>query len=60
MFEDGARLDDIMNVLKPPTLDDDDKKNQRIPDTAIRYEVRRTVGDDSVKFEFARTSEGLR
>ena len=60
MFEDGAKLDDIMNVLKPPTLDDDDKKNQRIPDSAIRYEVRKSVGEDSVKFTFAGNSEVLR
>lgn len=60
MFEDGAKLDDIMNVLKPPTLDDDDKKNQRIPDTAIRYDSKRTLGDDSVKFTFAGNSEVLR
>ena len=26
MFEDGAKLDDIINVFKSPTLDDDDKK----------------------------------
>ena len=27
MFEDGAKLDDIMNVLKPPTLDKDDGRS---------------------------------
>ena len=27
MFDEGAKLDDIINVLRPPTLDkDDDKK----------------------------------
>lgn len=61
MFEDGVRLDDIINVLKPPTLDeDDDKKKQPIPDAAIRYEIKKSVGVDSVKFEFARNSEALR
>ncbi len=63
MFEDGAKLDDIMNVLKPPTLDkDDDKKDRRNFDAAIRYNSNRSLGDDTVKFEFAgqKTSEVLR
>ena len=53
MFEDGARLDDIMNVLKPPTLDDDedDKKKGRISDTAIRYITKKDIGDN-VQLEF--------
>ena len=55
MFEDGAKLDDIMNVLKPPTLDDEDKKNGRIPDAAIRYNIsKKSFGDDTVHFEFTR------
>lgn len=54
MFEDGARIDDIMNVLKRPTLDDEeDKKDRRISDVAIRYESKRTFGDDNIKIEFA-------
>ncbi len=63
MFEDGAKLDDIMNVLKPPTLDkDDDKKDRRNFDAAIRYNSNRSLGDDTVKFEFAgqKTSEVLK
>jgi len=64
MFEDGAKLDDIINVLKPPTLDkDDDKKNRPVPDAAIRYEVtKKSFGDDTVHFEFTRqgNSEVLR
>ena len=52
MFEDGARLDDIMNVLKPPTLDDeDDKKKGRISDTAIRYITKKDIGDN-IQLEF--------
>ena len=54
MFEDGARIDDIMNVLKRPTLDEEeDKKDRRISDVAIRYESKRTFGDDNIKIEFA-------
>jgi len=63
MFEDGAKLDDIINVLKPPTLDKDDKKNRPVPDAAIRYEVsKKSFGDDTVHFEFTRqgNSEVLR
>ena len=63
MFEDGAKLDDILNVLKPPTLDkDDDKKDRRNFDSAIRYNSSRVLGDDTVKFEFAgqRNSEILK
>ncbi len=62
MFEDGARIDDILNALKKPTLDDDDndKKNYRISDTGIRYDSQRpTVGETNIKFDFARNSEGL-
>ena len=62
MFEYGARLDDIMNVLKTPTVDDDegDKKNTPVTDTAIRYESQRpTVGESNIKFDFVRNSEGL-
>ncbi len=54
MFEDGAKLDDIMNVLKPPTLDkDDDKKDRRNFDAVIRYNSKRSLGDDTINFEFA-------
>ena len=61
MFEDGAKLDDIINVLRPPTLDkDDEKKDRRNFDSAIRYDVKKSLGDDTVKFEFAKSSEVLR
>ena len=64
MFGDGARLDDIMNVLKPPTLDDDeDKKKERITDAGIRYASRKDiVGSDNVQMEFTgiRNSEVLK
>lgn len=57
MFEEGARLDDILNVFKRPTLDDkDDKKNRRIADTVIRYDSTKSLGEDSVKFDFTRNS----
>ena len=62
MFEHGARIDDIMNVLKPPTVeDDDDKKNRRVADTVIRYDSKATPGECSIRFEFARqvNLEGL-
>ena len=59
MFEDGARIDDILNVLKKPTLDDDTKKNERISDASLRYENQRHVGDDNIKFDFAKNSGGL-
>jgi len=58
MFEDGAKIDDILNLLKKPTLDDGKKKNERISDTALRYETQRPVGEN-IKFEFTRSSEGL-
>ncbi len=63
MYGNGARLDDIMNILKPPTLDDDDdKKDRRIPDAAIRYVAKKSLGEDTLHFEFAgqKNSEVLR
>ena len=63
MFGDGAKLDDIINVLRTPTLDkDDDKKDRRNFDSVIRYDSKRSLGDDTIKFEFAgqRTSEVLK
>ena len=59
MFEDGARIDDILNVFKKPTLDKDNKKEQRISDAGIRYESRQPSGEDSIKFDFAKSSGGL-
>ena len=59
MFEDGARIDDILNVLKKPTLNDGDKKIIRVSDTAIRYESQKSVGAENIKFDFAKNSEGL-
>lgn len=58
MFEDGAKIDDILNVFKKPTLDDDKKKNERISDASLRYETQRPVGED-IKFDFAKNSGGL-
>ena len=59
MFEDGLKLDDIMNVLKPPTLDND-KKKQPLSDAAIRYDLKKSLSEDNIKFEFAKNSELLR
>ncbi len=62
MFEYGARIDDIMNVLKPPTVDEDsDKKNCRVSDTGIRYDSKTTPGEYNIRFEFAgqKNLEGL-
>ena len=60
MFEDGARIDDILNVWKKPTLDDnDDKKFQRVSDTAIRYESQKTVGEENLRFDFVKNFGGL-
>ena len=53
MFEDGARIDDILNALRKPTLDDESKKDGRTSDAALRYESKQTPGDDVIKFDFA-------
>lgn len=61
MFEEGVRIDDILNVLKKPTLNDDDNKKEirRVSDTVIRYDSKASVGEDSIRFEFTRSSGGL-
>ena len=59
MFEDGARIDDILNVLKKPTLDKSKKQENQVSDSAIRYESRRPAGEDNIKFDFERNSGGL-
>ena len=54
MFEDGAKLDDILNVLRRPTLDnEDDKKDARLSDDAVRYESNTPPRDTGIKFDFA-------
>ena len=61
MFRNNTRLDDIMNILRPPKVDDDDDdKDRRIPDTAIRYDTKKTIGEDTIRFDFAGHSEGLK
>ncbi|MBE8951640.1 MAG: hypothetical protein SR1Q7_00645 [Quinella sp. 1Q7] len=63
MFEDGAKLDDILNKLRRPTLDnEDDSKNERITDAAIRYESNRAPVNTTVTFDFGgqRTTEVLK
>lgn len=52
MLEDGARIDDILNVLKRPTLKKDDKKDRHDSEAAIRYDFQKS--DDTIKFEFAK------
>ena len=60
MFEDGARIDDILNVLKKPTLDKNkNKQDNQVSDSAIRYESKRNIGEENIKFDFARNSGGL-
>ena len=54
MFEDGAKIDDILNVLRRPTLDkEDDKKDARLSDDAVRYESNMPLRDTGIKFDFA-------
>lgn len=64
MFEDGARLDDILNVLRRPTLDKDtdDKNEVRLSDDTVRYESNMPLRDSWIKFDFAgqRNAEVLR
>lgn len=61
MFEDGARIDDILNVFRRPTLDDkEDKKDRRLSDTVIRYDSTKSFGEDNIRFDFTRNSEVLK
>ena len=60
MFEDGARIDDILNLLKKPTLDKNkNKQDDQVSDSAIRYESQKNIGDSNIRFEFARKPEAL-
>ena len=53
MFEDGARIDDIMNIFKPPTLDGNkDKKEVRTTDAGLRYFSKDEFRDGSVQIQF--------
>lgn len=59
MFEDGAKLDDILNVLRRPTLDkEDNKKDMRLSDDAVRYESNMPLRDTGIKFDFAGQRNG--
>ena len=66
MFEDGARIDDILNVLRRPTLDKEsdkkDARDARLSDDAVRYESNMPLRDTSINFDFAgqRNSEVLK
>ncbi len=53
MFEDGARIDDIMNIFKPPTLDGNkDKKETHTADGGLRYFSKDEFRDGSVQIQF--------
>ncbi len=59
MFEDGARIDDILNVLRRPTLDKNaDKRDARLSDDAVRYESNMPLRDTGIKFDFAGQRNG--
>lgn len=54
MFEDGAKIDDILDVLKQPALTGKgNKTEQRIAEAGSRYDSRQSLSDYNVKFEFA-------
>lgn len=57
MFEDGAKIDDILNVLRRPTLDKEsdkkDARDARLSDDAVRYESNMPLRDTGIKFDFA-------
>ena len=60
MFEDGAKLDDILNFFgKKPTLDEEENKNTRVLDEAFRYDTKQSVGEYNIRFDFAKNSGGL-
>lgn len=53
MFEDGARLDDIINFFKKPTSDGNkDKKEGRVTDAGIRYFSKQDFRDETVQIQF--------
>ena len=55
MFEDGAKLDDIMNIFKPPTLDEDkDKKKERVSEAGLRITTKSDFGSENIQYDFAR------
>ena len=63
MFEDGARIDDIMNIFKPPTLDGNkDKKDNRVTDAGLRYFSKEDFryGNVQIQFMGQNNSEVLR
>jgi hypothetical protein len=63
MFENDARLDDIMNIFKPPTpVKDRDKKDNHVTDAGIRYFSKKDFIDGTVQIEFTgqRNPEVLR
>ena len=49
MFEDGAKIDDILDVLKRPALN---ASKQR--ESELKHDSRPAPSDDVMKFEFVR------
>ncbi len=54
MFEDDAKLDDILNVLSSPKTKADKKGRRAAEGEELRYESKTSPGDDMIKFDFAR------
>ena len=48
MFEDGAKIDDILNVLKRPALN---ARKQR--ESELEHDSRPAPNDEVMKFDFA-------
>lgn len=52
MFEDGARLDDIMKIFKPPPSDEENNKDNRVSEAGIRYFSRKDIANDNLRLSF--------
>ena len=48
MFEDGAKIDDILNILKRPALN---ARKQR--ESELEHDSRPAPNDEVMKFDFA-------
>ena len=54
MFEDGARLDDIMKIFKKPTSDEDKDKNKPLSEAGLRITSKSDFGSENIQYDFAR------
>ncbi|MBR4904538.1 MAG: hypothetical protein IKZ53_07680 [Selenomonadaceae bacterium] len=55
MFDDFARIDDIIDFFKKPTSDDEEeKKTDRLAESGLRINSRKDFGDDNMQFDFSR------